>query len=94
MHQNETLRSMFIGKPKQKTTPNMRSRVQSGRVERFLTKWWGRLVVDECPDARRERIRRERIDKIMLDVVTLEAMRLWEIEHRKSASNLTRSRHR
>ncbi|MGO9547465.1 MAG: hypothetical protein ACLPPF_22065 [Rhodomicrobium sp.] len=71
----------------------MRNRPLAARVERFFAKWWCKLVVDECSDARRERIRRERIDKIMLDVVTLEVVRLWEIERRKSTPNLTRSRH-
>ncbi len=53
----------------------MRTRPQSGRLGQVFAKWWRRIVVDECPDERRERIRRERIDRILLDIVALEALR-------------------
>ncbi len=43
---------------------------------------WRKFVVDEEP-GERERVRQKRIDNIMHDVVLLEAMRRWELEHKR-----------
>ncbi len=44
---------------------------------------WRKYVVDECPDARKERLRQEHIDNIKQAIALLEAMRLWEAQTQK-----------
>jgi hypothetical protein len=43
---------------------------------------WRKFIVDDDP-REKERVRQKRIDNIMHDVVLLEAMRRWELEHKR-----------
>jgi hypothetical protein len=42
------------------------------------------MVVDECPEARRERLLQEHIDDIKQGIAVFEARRLWEIEQKRA----------
>lgn len=48
------------------------------RLRDVLLKGWRRYIVDECPDARIERIRRERINRIKQDLDLMDSMLRWE----------------
>jgi hypothetical protein len=64
----------------------MRNRIHSGsnRLQQAFGRWWRKYIVDECPEARAERIRQERMEDLKVYTALREAMRLWEIESRKS----------
>jgi len=70
----------------------MRTRSWSWRISEFFSRCWRKLV-DECPDARRERLRSERIYSLQQRIALLEAIRLWEIDNRKMlARDIERSK--
>jgi hypothetical protein len=54
----------------------------SGRLSEVFSRCWRKLV-DECPDARRERLRSEHIYGLQQRMALLEAIRLWEIDNQK-----------
>jgi hypothetical protein len=57
---------------------------RSGRLNEVLARWWRKMVVDECPEARRERLLQEHIDDIKQGIAVFEARRLWEIEQKRA----------
>lgn len=57
---------------------------QPERMKHVFGRWWRKYIVDECPDARQERLRWELIDGLKQNVDLREAVRLWELENRKS----------
>ncbi len=50
-------------------------------ISQALGRWWRKFVVDEDPDARRERLHWELIHRIQRDMASREARRLGEIEN-------------
>ncbi len=62
----------------------MRARSRLERINQVLGRWWRKYVADECPDARRERLRLEFIDLVKHDVVLREALRLRAIDRQGS----------
>ena len=49
---------------------------------------WRRYVVDECPDARWERLHTEIIARARADHALSEAFELWELERRRNLEKL------
>ena len=66
---------------------SMRSFFNSESIKLAFGRWWRKYIVDECPDAREERIRQERIENIKICADLQEAMRLWELRHQKWQEN-------
>jgi predicted alpha-1,6-mannanase (GH76 family) len=62
---------------------------QLERLNQVFGKWWRKYIVDECPDARIERLRMERLKNIEQDVALLQAMRLWDAVHRQTQARET-----
>ncbi|MGO9170382.1 MAG: hypothetical protein ACLP7P_00220 [Rhodomicrobium sp.] len=60
---------------------------QSERMKHVFGRWWRKYIVDECPDARQERLRWELIDGLKQNIDLREAVRLWELENRKSPAS-------
>ncbi len=54
----------------------------NGQLKLILGQWWRKYIVDECPDARRERLR---IEDIRIAADLREAFLRWEVEHKKHA---------
>ncbi len=65
----------------------MRAPSRFERIGRAFGKRWRKYIVDECPDARVERIRQERIEDIKIYADLRESMRLWEIQNQQQTQD-------
>ncbi len=61
----------------------MGARFGAGRGREILSRWWRTIVVDECPEARADRLRRKQISDLRECRDLFNAMHLWEAENRK-----------
>ncbi|MGO8952955.1 MAG: hypothetical protein ACLPWS_11865 [Rhodomicrobium sp.] len=62
----------------------MQAHPQLERLNQAFGKWWRKYIVDECPDARIERLSIERVKDIKQDVALLQAMQLWDAAYRQN----------